>query len=114
MRQEEAFDGAVEDDHFYVFVGFECGDDLIQLRNGLRAKDIERRMINRYSPIVGRAPRKMYLLRTCCHLSFGFHVLSPHESFQPFFKAVTASAKRAFACRTFISPPVRSAEQRLL
>src|SRR5256885_894561 len=38
-------------------------------------------MINRYSPIVGRAPRKMYLLRACCNLSFGFHVLSPMNIF---------------------------------
>jgi len=53
VRKKEAFDGAVKDDHFDILVGFERCDDLIQLRNGLWAKDIERRMIDRYSPIVG-------------------------------------------------------------
>jgi hypothetical protein len=50
MRQEEAFDGAVEDDDLYVFVGFECGDDLIQFRNRLGAKDIQRRVVECDAP----------------------------------------------------------------
>jgi len=52
VRKEDAFDRTLEDDHFEVRVGFNRGDDLTQLRNGIRTKDIERRMIKRYSPIV--------------------------------------------------------------
>src|SRR6266705_2644715 len=73
MSQKESFDGAVKDNYFDGLVRFDRRDDLIELRNGVRTENIERRMVNGYSPIVGRAPRKMYLLR---HLSFGLHILS--------------------------------------
>src|SRR6267142_6184861 len=80
MSQKESFDGAVKDNYFDGLVRFDRRDDLIELRNGVRTENIERRMVNGYSPIVGRAPRKMYLLR---HLSFGLHILSPMKV-QPF------------------------------
>src|SRR5260370_7671262 len=80
MRQKEAFNRAVKDNYFDGLVRFDRRDDLIELRNGVRTENIERRMVNGYSPIVGRAPRKMYLLR---HLSFGLHILSP-VNVQPF------------------------------
>src|SRR6267142_539665 len=83
MSQKESFDGAVKDNYFDVLVRFDRRDDLIELRNGVRSENVERRMINGYSPIVGRAPRKMYLLP---HLSFGLHILSP-MNFQPLFKS---------------------------
>src|SRR5712671_3174571 len=79
MSQKESFDGAVKDNYFDGLVRFDRRDDLIELRNGVRTENIERRMVNGYSPIVGRAPRKMYLLR---HLSFGLHILSPIVSHQ--------------------------------
>src|SRR5258705_5318409 len=74
MSQKESFDGAVKDNYFDVLVRFDRRDDLIELRNGVWTENIERRMVNGYSPIVGRAPRKMYLP---AHLSFGLHILSP-------------------------------------
>src|SRR5258707_15757666 len=77
MSHKESFDGAVKDNHFDVHVRFDRRDDLIELRNGIWTENIERRMVNGYSPIVGRAPRKMYLLP---HLSFGLHILSPMNS----------------------------------
>src|SRR2546423_1533726 len=77
MSEKESFDGAVKDNYFDVLVCFDRRDDLIQLRNGVRTENIERRMINGYSPIVARVPRKMYLLRACCCVSCAFHVLSP-------------------------------------
>src|SRR5256885_3799177 len=80
MSQKKSFDSAVKDNYFDGLVRFDRRDDLIELRNGVRTENIERRMINGYPPIVGRAPRKMYLLR---HLSFGLHILSP-ISVQPF------------------------------
>ena len=51
MRQKEPFNRAVKDDHVDVLVSFERCDDLIELRNGFRTEDVERRMIKRYSPI---------------------------------------------------------------
>ena len=77
MSQKESFNGAVKDNYFDVLVCFDRRDYLIELRNGVRTENIERRMVNGYSPIVGRAPRKMYLLP---HLSFGLHILSPLNS----------------------------------
>src|SRR5712664_591794 len=80
MSQKESFDGAVKDNYFDGLVRFDRRDDLIEFWNGVRTENIEWRMVNGYSPIVGRAPRKMYLLR---HLSFGLHILSP-MNVQPF------------------------------
>src|SRR5258705_2106560 len=77
MSQKEAFDGAVKDNYLEVLVRFDRRDDLIELRNGVWTENVERRMVNGYSPIVGRAPRKMYLLP---RLSFGLHILSPMNS----------------------------------
>ena len=61
MSEKEAFDRAVKDDHFDLLVSFDRGDGLVELRNRVRAKDVERRMINRYAPVLGRPPREMYL-----------------------------------------------------
>src|SRR6266403_4303890 len=103
MSHKKSFDGAVEDNYFDVLVRFDRSDDLIELRNGVRTENIERRMINGYSPIVGRAPRKMYLLR---HLSFGLHILSP-MNVQPFVQKHSLPLERRAGIRrhTFRSPP---------
>jgi len=53
MSQKEPFDRAVEDDHLDVSVRFRARNDLVQLRNGRRTEDVERRMIDRYPPIAG-------------------------------------------------------------
>src|SRR2546425_2825072 len=89
MSQKESFDGAVKDNYFDGLVRFDRRDDLIELRNGVRSENIERRMVNGYSPIVGRAPRKMHLLP---HLRFGSHILSP-MNFYRLLKALTATGK---------------------
>src|SRR5882762_1459655 len=102
MSQKESFDGAVKDNYFDGLVRFDRRDDLIELRNSVRTENIERRMVNGYSPIVGRAPRKMYLLP---HLSFGLHILSPMNS-QPFVqKQPLPLARRSGIRHTFTSPP---------
>jgi hypothetical protein len=51
VRQEETLDGAVEDNDLYIIVGFECRDDLVQLWNGLGAKDIQGRVVKRNAPV---------------------------------------------------------------
>jgi hypothetical protein len=52
MSQKESFDGAVKDNYFDGLVRFDRRDDLIELRYGVRTENIERRMVNGYSPIV--------------------------------------------------------------
>jgi len=53
MSQKEPLNRAVKDDHFDVLVSFQRGDDFVELRKSFRAKDVERRMIKRYAPILG-------------------------------------------------------------
>ena len=62
VRQEEAVDGAVEDDDLDVLVGLERRDDLVELRNRFRAEDVQGRMIERHAPIGWRAPLEPDLL----------------------------------------------------
>jgi hypothetical protein len=52
MSKEESFDGTVEDDDFDFLVGFERGDNLIQLRNALGTENVERWMVQRHSPVL--------------------------------------------------------------
>jgi len=65
MRQEEAIDGAVEDHDFYVIVRFQCRDDLVQLRHGLWAKDIQRRVVKGDTPVGWRPSCETDLCCTC-------------------------------------------------
>src|SRR5258705_916078 len=103
MSQKESFDGAVKDNYFDGLVLFDRRDDLIELRNSVRTENIERRMVNGYSPIVGRAPRKMYLLP---HLSFGLHIFSP-MNFPRFVQKHSLPLERRAGIRRhrFTSPP---------
>jgi hypothetical protein len=51
MRQEEALNGTVEHDNLYQGVTLERGDRLVQLWNGFRAKDVQRRVVKRNPPV---------------------------------------------------------------
>ena len=42
VRQEEAFDGAIEDDDLHMLIGFERHDDLVKLWDRLGSENIER------------------------------------------------------------------------
>jgi hypothetical protein len=55
VRDEEAFDGTIEYHDIDPIVGLERRDDLIQLRNALRAKDVERRVVEGDAPVTRRA-----------------------------------------------------------
>ena len=57
MSQKETFDRTVKDDHFDLLVTFDRGNGLVELWNSVRAKDVKRRMINRYTPVVEWALR---------------------------------------------------------
>ena len=61
MSQEESFDRAVENHHLHALVGFEQRDDLAQLWKHCRAKDIQRRDVERHTPIEGRASYEVNL-----------------------------------------------------
>src|ERR1700704_2918525 len=58
VREEKPFHGAVKNDNFDLFVGFKRCNDLVQLRNGVRTKNVQWRMIQGDAPIVWRRPRK--------------------------------------------------------
>src|SRR5580693_298134 len=74
MNQKEAFDSTVKDHHLNLLVRFDCRDDLVHLREHLRTEDVERRMVKRDSPILGRAPDQTYLSSFCCCVILIFHV----------------------------------------
>ena len=61
MGQKEPFYCAVEDDHFDLLVTFQRGDDFVELRNCVRAKDVEGRVISRDAPIRWRSSRQKNL-----------------------------------------------------
>jgi hypothetical protein len=65
MRQEEALDRAVENNNVYMLIGFERRDDLVQLRNSVRTKDIQRRVIKRHAPIGWSSPCETNLPAIC-------------------------------------------------
>jgi hypothetical protein len=45
VRQKKAIDSAVEDSDLYLTVSFQRRDDLVQLRDGLGPKNIQRRVV---------------------------------------------------------------------
>ena len=53
MSEKKPLNRAVKDDHFDVLVSFKRCDDFVELRNRCRTEDVERRMIKRYSPVLG-------------------------------------------------------------
>src|SRR5262245_54201577 len=77
MSQKETFNSAVKDHDFDMLVSFEFRDDLVQLWNGFRTKDVERRVVKCDSPIRGRAPSQPYLRGLCCWRILVFHFLCP-------------------------------------
>src|SRR6476646_4685954 len=74
MNQKETFDCTVKDHHLNLLVSFDCRDDLVHLRKHLRTEDVERRVVKRDSPILGRAPGQTYLGSLCCCAILIFHV----------------------------------------
>ena len=62
MRNEEALDRAVEDDDLHVGIGFECGDDRVQLGHGFRPEDVQGRIVESDTPKRRRMPFKVDLL----------------------------------------------------
>src|SRR4029077_18886166 len=61
MNQKVAFNSTVKNHHLNLLVSFDCRDDLVHLRKHLRTEDVERRVVKRDSPILGRAPIQTYL-----------------------------------------------------
>src|SRR5437879_10997863 len=69
MSQKEPFNSTVKDHHLNLIVSFDCRDDFVHLRKHLRTEDVERRMVKRDSPILGRALDQTYLSSLfCCHV----------------------------------------------
>ena len=66
MSPKETLNGTVKSHHFDMLVSFECRDDLVQLRNGFRTENVERRVVKRDSPV--RATSQTYLRCFCCRI----------------------------------------------
>src|SRR5256712_13591889 len=66
MNQKETFNGTIKNHHLNLLVSFECRDDLVHLRKHLGTEDVERRVVKRDSPILGRALGYTYLRILCC------------------------------------------------
>lgn len=66
VRDEEPFDGAVKHDDFDPIVGLECRDYVIQLRNALRAEDVEGWVVEGNTPIERRVPLETDAFRLFC------------------------------------------------
>src|ERR1035438_1287620 len=73
MNEKETFNGTIKNHHLNLLVSFECRDDLVHLREHLRTKDVERRVVKRDSPILGRALGHTYLSILCCRELLIFH-----------------------------------------
>src|ERR1700694_2518005 len=73
MNQKETFNGTIKNHHLDLLVSFECRDDLVHLRKHLRTEDVERRVVERDSPILGRALRHTYLSSLTCCVILIFH-----------------------------------------
>src|SRR5229473_4308467 len=74
MNQKEPFNRTVKNHDLNLLVSFDCRDDLVHLRKHLRTEDVERRVVKRDSPILGRALGYTYLSILCCCEILIFHV----------------------------------------
>src|ERR1700686_5338980 len=66
MNEKETFNGTIKNHHLNLLVSFECRDDLVHLWKHLRTEDVERWVVKRDSPILGRALGQTYLSILCC------------------------------------------------
>src|ERR1700693_4155013 len=66
MNEKETFNGTIKNHHLNLLVSFECRNDLVDLRKHLRTEEVERRVVKRDSPILGRALDQMDLSILCC------------------------------------------------
>src|SRR5712691_6282312 len=74
MNQKETFNSTVKDHHLDPLVSFNCRDDLVYLRKHFRVEDVERWVVKRESPILGRALGQTYLRSLCCCVILILHV----------------------------------------
>src|SRR6266436_558540 len=74
VNQKEAFNGTVKNHHLNLLVSFECRDDIVHLWKHFRTEDVERRVVERDSPILGRTLGHTYLSILCCCEILIFHV----------------------------------------
>src|SRR5260370_4556536 len=73
MNQKETFNGTIKHHHLNLLVSFEGRDDIVHLRKHLGTEDVERRVVKRDSPILGRALGYTYLSILCCCDTAIFH-----------------------------------------
>src|SRR5258706_16158235 len=74
MNQKETFNSTLKNHHLNPLVSFDCRDDLVHLRKHFGAEDVERWVVKRDSPILGRALGQTYLRSLCCCVILILHV----------------------------------------
>src|ERR1700732_2180252 len=74
MNEKETFNSTVKNHHLNLLVSFDRRDDLVHLRKHLRSEDVERRVVKRDSPKLGRALVHTYLSIHCCCEIVIFHL----------------------------------------
>src|SRR5216684_8789959 len=74
MNQKETFNSTVKNHHLNPVVSFDFRDDLVYLRKHFGAEDVERWVVKRDAPILGRALGKTYLRSLCCCVILILHV----------------------------------------
>src|SRR5437879_11455033 len=78
MNQKETFNSTIKNHHLNPLVSFDCRDDLGHLRKHFGAEDVERWVVKRDSPILGRALGETYLRSLCCCVILILHVCCLH------------------------------------
>src|SRR5262245_66536242 len=70
MRQEESIDGAVKYDDLNLLIILQRSDDLVELRNRFRTKDVEGRVIKRDTPVRWGlfSQKNLFRNRCICHV----------------------------------------------
>src|SRR5215510_6756619 len=74
MNQKEPFDRTVTNHHLNLLISLDCRKNLLHLRKHLWTEDVERRVVNRDSPIFERTLGQTYLSSLCCDVILIFHV----------------------------------------
>src|SRR5580700_5734062 len=74
MNQKKTFNSTVKNHDLHPLVSFNSRNDLVHVRKHLWTEDVERRVIKRDSPILGRVLGQTYLRSLCCCVIVIFHV----------------------------------------
>src|SRR4051812_34654151 len=73
MNQKESFNSTVKNHDLNTLVSFDCRNHLVHLRKHFWTEDVERRVVECDSPILGRVLDQMYLSSLRRRVTLIFH-----------------------------------------